>query len=121
MRPSTCGRSIERARVSGSLDAGAWMAASPTASIRAASARDIRNAGRTPPRPKEGMCLAAFRWLYCNLCAFANLVCAATDNHLAILQRAEDLDEIADARTAANIHPLGHAVIHANDKGALGR
>src|SRR5207247_6971009 len=56
-----------------------------------------------------------------DLRSFTNLVRAAPDDRVAVLQRTEHLDEIADTRTATHVDPLRHSVADANHKDAFRR
>src|SRR5262249_20806467 len=75
---------------------------------------------RQPPTNHLNVSWGCFRRLDVDLRAFANLIGATADNRVAVLQRAEHLDEVTDTSTATDIHPLSDTVVHTDHKHPLG-
>ena len=54
------------------------------------------------------------------ICSFPYFVCRTLHYAVALLKRSYNANEIPFARTFLDIHPLGKAVLVADNKGALG-
>jgi len=53
--------------------------------------------------------------------AFPNLVGAAADDRVAVLQGTKDFDQVADSCPATDVHPFRHAVLYTDDEGSFSR
>src|SRR6266568_9225909 len=71
------------------------------------------------PRVRVAAHLARLPRPHAYLRTVANLVGAAAHDRLTLFQRPEHLDQVADAGTTTDVHPLRHAVAHTDDERTL--